>query len=88
MQNLLSAWLEANKKPAWISELLKIVNLGINDSRFKLGPSYFMVQDVEEDLENIWNYQILPQLHDVHFGDEKILSKYSFDTVKSQVDQK
>jgi len=88
VQNLLSAWLEANKKPAWISELLKIVNLGINDSRFKLGPSYFMVQDVEEDLENIWNYQILPQLHDVHFGDEKILSKYSFDTVKSQVDQK
>lgn len=85
IHSLLRSWLERNKKPAWIAELLDIVNQGINDSRFKLGPSYFMVQDVEEDLENIWNYQVLPQLHDVHFGDEKVLAKYSFDTVLSQI---
>lgn len=82
---LLRRWLEDKGKPLWIADYIDVVNQGINDSRFKLGPSYFMVLDIEEDLPNVWNYQILPQLHDVHFGDDKILSKYSFEAVESQV---
>ena len=87
VEGLLRRWLEEKGKPVWVADFLDIVNLGINDSRFKLGPSYFMVQDIEDDLENVWNYQILPQLHDVHFGDPKVLNKYTFESIETQVDK-
>ena len=87
VKGLLQRWLEEKGKPAWVGDFLDIVNKGINDSRFKLGPSYFMVQDIEDDLENVWNYQIMPQLHDVHFGDEKVLNKYTYESIETQVDK-
>ena len=85
IEGLLRRWLEENGKPLWVASFLDVVNNGINDPRFKLGPSYFMVLDVDEDLENIWNYQVLPQLHDIHFGDQKVLNKFSFEAVEGQV---
>lgn len=87
VEGLLRRWLAEKGKPSWIADFLDIVNQGINDPRFRLGPSYFMVEDIEKDLRSVWNYQIMPQLHDVHFGDEGVLKKYTFDAIESQVDR-
>lgn len=85
IKSLLADWLSAHEKPAHIAKLLDLVNEDIQDPRFKLGPSYFMSPTVEDDLVDIWNYQILPQLSEIHFGDQNILSRYQIDDLLRQL---
>lgn len=84
---LLRWFLWAHDLPSEIADYLELVNMEIHDSRFKLGPSYFMSLDIDKEIENVWNYQIIPQLEEIHFGDAGILERYNFERVKSQAKQ-
>lgn len=87
ISGLLRSFLEAHKLPSEYADYLDLVNEGIQDPKFKLGPSYFMSVDIDQEIENVWNYQVIPQLEEIHFGDSGILERYNFERVKSQATQ-
>ena len=71
---LLRRWLGANSEPEWVADLVDQVNqelmtsLGMGD--LALGPSYFMVQGLDEArLRRIWRYRIEPLIKDMFFGE-------------------
>lgn len=83
ISNLLRSFLTEHQLPLEFADYLDFINEGIQDSRFKLGPSYFMSVDIDKEIENVWNYQVLPQLEEIHFGDTGVLERYNFESVKS-----
>jgi 5-methylcytosine-specific restriction protein B len=83
---LLRRWLRANSEPEWIADLVDQVNqqlitaLGMGD--LALGPSYFMVQDLDEArLRRIWRYRIEPLIEDIFFGEPERAEPFRFENV-------
>jgi 5-methylcytosine-specific restriction protein B len=86
ISGLLRRWLRANSEPEWVADLVDQVNqelmtsLGMGD--LALGPSYFMVQDLDEDrLRRIWRYRIEPLIEDIFFGEPERAEPFRFDNV-------
>jgi 5-methylcytosine-specific restriction enzyme B len=84
---LLRRWLLANSaEHEWVADLVDQVNqelvtsLGMGD--LALGPSYFMVQGLDEArLRRIWRYRIEPLIEDIFFGEPKRSEPFRFDNV-------
>ncbi len=83
---LLRRWLRANSEPEWVADLVDQVNqelmtsLGMGD--LALGPSYFMVQGLDEArLRRIWRYRIEPLIEDIFFGEPERSQPFRFDNV-------
>lgn len=83
---LLRRWLDANHEPEWVADLVDQVNqelmaaLGSGD--LALGPSYFMVQDLNEArLRRIWRYRIEPLIEDIFFGEPERSEPFRFANV-------
>jgi 5-methylcytosine-specific restriction protein B len=83
---LLRRWLQANSEPEWVADLVDQVNqelmtsLGMGD--LALGPSYFMVQGLDEArLRRIWRYRIEPLIEDMFFGEPERSEPFRFNTV-------
>ena len=83
---LLRRWLRANSEPEWVADLVDQVNqelmtsLGMGD--LALGPSYFMVQGLDEArLRRIWRYRIEPLIEDIFFGEPERSEPFRFDNV-------
>jgi hypothetical protein len=74
--DVLSLWLAENSLPTYINDIHVYVNERINDSRFKLGPSYFMKKDIVKTLDYVWNYEIMPQLNEIFFEDQSQLEEF------------
>lgn len=87
ISGLLRSFLAAHNLPSEFADYLDLVNNGIYDSRFKLGPSYFMSVDIDREIESVWNYQVIPQLEEIHFGDPGVVERYSLEKVRSQAAQ-
>jgi len=83
---LLRRWLRANSEPEWVADLVDQVNqelmtsLGMGD--LALGPSYFMVQGLDEArLRRIWRYRIEPLIEDIFFGESERSEPFRFNNV-------
>jgi 5-methylcytosine-specific restriction enzyme B len=83
---LLRRWLRANSEPEWVADLVDQVNqelmtsLGMGD--LALGPSYFMVQGLDETrLRRIWRYRIEPLIEDIFLGEPERSEPFRFDNV-------
>lgn len=74
--DVLSLWLAENSLPTYINDIHVYINERINDSRFKLGPSYFMRKDIVKTLDYVWNYEIMPQLNEIFFEDQSQLEEF------------
>lgn len=74
--DVLSLWLAENDLPTYINDIHVYVNERINDSRFKLGPSYFMKKDIVKNLDYVWNYEVIPQLNEIFFEDQSQLEEF------------
>lgn len=73
VRDLLTRWLVANGKPGdERAALLDALNdeIGIEDRDYKIGPSYLMTPDAEQEggLERVWEYSILPLLEEHYYG--------------------
>ena len=78
--------MRANSEPEWVADLVDQVNqelmtsLGMGD--LALGPSYFMVQGLDEArLRRIWRYRIEPLIEDMFFGEPERSEPFRFDNV-------
>lgn len=70
---VLRRWLAKNGLSDEPAQLLEALNARIPDPAFQVGPSYLMnaERDVSADrLEETWQYEILPLLGELHFGEE------------------
>lgn len=86
---LLRRWLHAHSEPEWVADLVDQVNqelvkaLGMGD--LAIGPSYFMVKDLNEArLRRIWRYRIEPLVEDMFFGEPEKSEPFRFDNVWQQ----
>lgn len=90
---ILRKWLKATNRPSDVAELLEELNSRIEDSDFKIGPSYFMRSAVHEagnkGLERVWRTAILPLLEEHHYGDgTDVRSRYGLDVIRNALQNK
>jgi 5-methylcytosine-specific restriction protein B len=72
LRGVLRGWLQREDLPSEPADLLDVLNARIPDRDFCVGPSYLMQPDVatEGGLDRIWRTSILPQLEELHYGDD------------------
>lgn len=78
VRHVLDRWLRHHGLEAEPARLLQSLNQRIGDSDFKVGPSYLMPRHLAFEpgqLEEIWEYDILPLLAEHHFGQGLDLEK-------------
>jgi 5-methylcytosine-specific restriction enzyme B len=81
IQGLLSRWLSSRELPDEGALLLDALNvrLGEADPDAAIGPSYLMrssVHDREDGLERVWEYEIMPLLADLFYGQRDLGERY------------
>ena len=86
MAGLLDRWLDKNDEPAWVGELVALVNEELEERlggpHLQLGPSHFMRKGLSEShLRSIWQYNIEPFVEDQFFGDADQIGYFRFDAV-------
>jgi 5-methylcytosine-specific restriction protein B len=74
---VLERWLEANGLPREPDLLLTALNARIADPSSRIGPSYLMALDKDDDLDKrlaeIWRYELMPLLEEAYYGDGRDL---------------
>jgi 5-methylcytosine-specific restriction enzyme B len=88
-RSLLRSWLMATARDLRVADLLDELNSRIEDSDFKIGPSYFMRDAVFQPggIERVWRTAILPLLEEHHYGDSiDVPRRYGLDVVAGAVD--
>lgn len=86
IKGLLARWLEHFEEPAWIGEMLEMVNdnliRDLGGPHLQIGPSHFMKKGLDEyGARRIWQYNILPFIEDQFFGQPDRIRSYEFDRV-------
>jgi len=88
IDGLLGAWLAAKRLPADAAKIHAELNRRIGDPEVAIGPSYFMEADIANPavLELVWEYAILPQLEEHHFGTSvDVRQRYNLDAIRHAV---
>ena len=83
---VLRRWVEANDELGVLPDMLDRINnklrADLGGDHLLLGPSYFMKPELdEEQLRDIWAFQIEPLIEDVFFGQTERINSYRFDAV-------
>jgi len=88
-RGLLRSWLTKHERDLLAADLLDELNARIEDSDFKIGPSYFMRDAVYEPggLERVWRTAILPLLEEHHYGDAvDVPKRYGLASIRAAVE--
>lgn len=83
-QNILSKWLDKNntEMKEKILKVYNYINSLINDQDFKIGYSYFMIKDLDEEgIKLIWKYNIKPLLEEYFFNDLEKVNSIDIDAI-------
>lgn len=85
IEGLLQRWLEANNPAmAWIADVVDHANRLLGDRHLQIGPSHFMVDDLDEVLlGQIWRYSILPYVEEHFFDDPDRVADFDLDTLRN-----
>ena len=70
---------------AGLIEVLKRINEVIGDRNYAGGISYFMTENVDEELEDMWCLEILPYLEEFFFSQLDRLEEFHLDNVKDEL---
>jgi 5-methylcytosine-specific restriction protein B len=90
VQGLLSRWLESKELPNEGALLLDALNVRLReaDPDAAIGPSYLMrssVYDREDGLERVWEYEIMPLLGDLFYGQRDLGERYGLAALRRAV---
>ena len=93
-EGLLERWLEREGQPAWVGELVNMVNRDLTEKLggdLQLGASHFMRKGYlpepavdDQRLRRIWEYNIEPFVEDQFFGDPDEINRFRFGRVVSR----
>lgn len=97
--DVLRRWLIGKSLPTRAADLHGELNRRIDDSDFKIGPSYFMREKLyahdasstasDHRLRRVWKTSILPLLEEHHFGEmrsEEVRARYGYDAIAAATD--
>jgi len=88
VQGLLSRWLAARDLPMDAALLLDELNQRIEDSDAAIGPSYLMDEQIYQrqgGLERVWQYQIMPLLEDLFYGQSDLDEHYGLPSLRKAI---
>jgi 5-methylcytosine-specific restriction protein B len=87
-RDMLRRWLDSQNLPDTVAQLHDELNRSIEDSDFKIGPSYFMRSAVHEGdgLDRAWRTAILPLLEEHHYGDGlDVQRRYGLESLRARI---
>jgi 5-methylcytosine-specific restriction enzyme B len=88
VQGLLARWLAKHSLPAEPALLLDELNQRIADADAAIGPSYLMNEQVyakPDGPEQVWQYQIMPLLEDLFYGQHDLAERYGLASLRKAV---
>lgn len=89
VKDVLSRWLEHHGLDDEPARLLTALNTKIEALEFRIGPSYLMPRDNyyrTHELEDIWEYDILPLLTEHHYGERVDVERtYGLKALRTQL---
>jgi 5-methylcytosine-specific restriction protein B len=89
VQGLLARWLESRKLPNEPTLLLDLLNSRLADADAAIGPSYLMkeaIYDREDGLDRVWEYEIMPLLEDLFYGQRDLAEQYGLASLRSAIE--
>jgi 5-methylcytosine-specific restriction enzyme B len=66
-------------------EMLKRLNHAIADKHYEVGISYFLTENLAEELEDIWQMEIEPYLEEYFYDQLDKVDEFRWDKIKQQV---
>ena len=88
VQGLLARWLSVNNFPNEPARLLDELNRRLQDADAAIGPSYLMKPSVyarPDGLERVWQYEIMPLLEDLFYGQRDLAEAYGLESLRKAV---
>jgi 5-methylcytosine-specific restriction protein B len=88
VQGLLARWLSFNNLPNEPARLLDELNRRLGDADAAIGPSYLMKPSVyarPDGLERVWQYEIMPLLEDLFYGQRDLAETYGLESLHKAV---
>jgi 5-methylcytosine-specific restriction enzyme B len=89
VQGLLSRWLEKKELPNEGGFLLEALNDRLADADAAIGPSYLMRTSIygrPDGLERVWQYEIMPLLEDLFYGQADLREKYGLESLRRAIE--
>ena len=68
-----------------LTAVLTKLHAAIDDPHLHIGISYFLVDDLVADLEDVWRTEIEPYLEELFFDQRKVRDEFAWDAVQPQV---
>jgi 5-methylcytosine-specific restriction protein B len=88
VRGLLARWLADRNLPGEAALLLDELNDRIADADAAIGPSYLMDKRIyakPDGLEQVWQYQIMPLLEDLFYGQHDLAERYGLASMRKAV---
>lgn len=68
-----------------LTDILKKINLSINDPHYSLGISYFLTPTLTTEIENIWYMEIEPYLEEYFFNKPDEIDPFRWNKIKNEI---
>ena len=88
VQGLLARWLAFHNLPNEPARLLDELNGRLEDADAAIGPSYLMKPSIyarPDGLERVWQYEIMPLLEDLFYGQRDLAEAYGLESLRKAV---
>ena len=84
VQGLLQRWLRKNApNMAWVADVVDRANENLSDRHAVIGPSHFMVDNLDEALVRLkWEHSILPHIEEHFFDESDRLEDFKLETLR------
>ena len=66
-------------------EKVQNINEAIGGKHYSIGPSYFLRENLEQRIESIWRYEIVPYLEEHFFEQPERVDQFRWEEVREQV---
>ena len=76
---------KANFSIKGLIESLRNLNNQINDPHYEVGISFFLRDNLENDIEDIWNMEIEPYLEEYYFDRVTNVENFRWDKIRSKI---
>jgi len=67
-------------------QILKEINAQIDDSNYELGISFFLNENLDDQIEDIWKMEIVPYLEEYFFDDSEKVNLFRWETIKPRIE--
>jgi 5-methylcytosine-specific restriction enzyme B len=78
---------ESGFNPENLIKILNRLNKQIGDRHYFVGPSYFLREDIQDHLKDIWQMEIEPYLEEFFFDQPDNYKKFAWETIETEIGQ-